>query len=180
MRLTYWVSGRRLFYALKRLVLETTSEVSGECQRVISGEGVSPSLSPRRLRAKYTLRTKLRFVLRGFRPCRGQIRAGANQGSTPAVLPISMRPKERGAWKALLLVASFLRKCEAAPAGLRRSPLCLSGSDSRESPGYGHRFTVSRPMAAAHKEIDGIGLSAKGKGKGICEKKLIYRNGETA
>ena len=59
-------------------------------------------------------------------------------------------------------------------------PLRLSESASRESPGYGHRFTVSRPMAAAHKEIDEIGLSAKGKEKRICEKKLVYRNGETA
>ena len=29
------------------------------------------TLSPRRLRAKYTPRTNLRFVLRVFRPCRG-------------------------------------------------------------------------------------------------------------
>ncbi len=99
-----------------------TPKVSRECRRVVSGEGVSPSLSPRRLRAKYTLRTKLRFVLRGFRPCRGQIRAGANQGSTASVLPISMRPIGRNAWTALLPMASFLGKCEAAPAGLRRSP----------------------------------------------------------
>ena len=34
--------------------------------------------SPRRLRAKYTHRTKLRFVLCVFRPCRGQIYAGVN------------------------------------------------------------------------------------------------------
>ncbi|MEY8237560.1 hypothetical protein AALA36_17875 [Lachnospiraceae bacterium 66-29] len=56
----------------------------------------------------------------------------------------------------------------------------LSEIDSHDSPGYGHRFAVSRPMAAAHKESGGIGLSAKGKEKGIREKKFIYRNGETA
>ena len=34
--------------------------------------------SPRRLRAKYTHRTKLRFMLCVFRPCRGQIYASVN------------------------------------------------------------------------------------------------------
>ena len=47
-------------------------------------------------------------------------------------------------------------------------------------PVYGYRFAVSRPMAAAHKESGGIRLSAKGKEKGICEKKFIYRNGKAA
>ena len=93
----------------------------------------------------------------------------------------SMRPKRRGAWTTLLPVASFWGKCEAAPAGLRKSPcLRLPEIDSREPPGYGQRFAVSRPMAVAHKENGGIGLSAKGKEKGICEKKFIYRNGKTA
>ena len=41
-------------------------------QGVISGEGASSPLSPRRLRAKYTLRTNLRFMLRGFRPAGGK------------------------------------------------------------------------------------------------------------
>ena len=41
-------------------------------QGVISGEGVSSPLSPRRLREKYTRRTKLRFVLWVFRPAGGK------------------------------------------------------------------------------------------------------------
>ena len=53
-------------------------------------------------------------------------------------------------------------------------------SGSRESPGYGQRSAVSRPMAVAHKENGGISLPAKGKEKGICEKKFIYRNGKAA
>ncbi len=57
-------------------------------------------------------------------------------------------------------------------------PLWLSGSDSRELPRYGHRFTDSRLMAAAHMESGGIRLSVRGKEKGICEKKFIYRNGK--
>lgn len=44
-------------------------------------------------------------------------------------------------------------------------PLRLSECDSCEPPGYGHRFAVSRPMAAAHMESGGIGLSARGKEK---------------
>ena len=66
-----------------------------ECQAVISGEGVSSPLSPRRLRAKYTLRTNLRFMLRGFRPCRGQICASANLQSERAGLYLSMPSKRR-------------------------------------------------------------------------------------
>lgn len=58
--------------------------------------------------------------------------------------------------------------------------LWLSESDSRELPGYGQGFAIRRPMAAVHRESGGIGLSAKGKEKGIREKKFIYRNGETA
>ena len=59
-------------------------------------------------------------------------------------------------------------------------PLRLSESDSRELPGCGYGFAISRLMAAANKESGGIRLSAKGKEKGICEKKFIYRNGKTA
>ena len=47
-------------------------------------------------------------------------------------------------------------------------------------PVYGYRFAVSRPMASAHKGSGGIRLSAKGKEKGICEKKFIYRKGKAA
>ncbi|RKI90722.1 hypothetical protein D7V94_13205 [Parablautia intestinalis] len=95
MGLIYQISDRRLFYVLKRPILMTNSEVSGECRGVVSGEGASSSLSPRRLRAKYTLRTKLRFVLRGFRPCRGQIHAGVDLQSERAGLYLSMPPKEQ-------------------------------------------------------------------------------------
>ena len=43
------------------------SAVSGGCPQ----SGMTVLSSPRRLRAKYTPRTNLRFVLRVFRPCRG-------------------------------------------------------------------------------------------------------------
>ena len=72
------------------------SEKSGKCRRVVSREGVSSPLSPRRLRAKYTHRTKLRFVLWVFRPCRGQIRADAKLQSERAGLYLSMPPQRTG------------------------------------------------------------------------------------
>ena len=96
LKLEYQFSGRRFFDVCKASALQTALEWFGECQELISGEGVSPSLSPRRLRAKYTLRTKLRFVLRGFRPCRGQIRANANLQSEKAGLYLSMPPQRAG------------------------------------------------------------------------------------
>lgn len=43
--------------------------------------------------------------------------------------------------------------------------LRLSENGSRDPPGYGHGFAVCRPMAAAHRENGGIGLSARGKEK---------------
>ncbi|MEZ3429606.1 MAG: hypothetical protein K1W36_04960 [Lachnospiraceae bacterium] len=60
----------------------------------------------------------------------------------------------------------------------QKSPLWLSEIGSRELLGYGYRFAISRPMAAAHRESGGIGLSTKGRENRICEKKFIYRNGE--
>ena len=81
----------------------------------------------------------------------------------------------------LLQTATFFGGYAATFTGLRKSPcLRLPEIDSHELPGYGQRFAVSRPMAVAHKENGGIRISAKGKEKGICEKKLIYRNGEAA
>ena len=81
----------------------------------------------------------------------------------------------------LLQTATFFGGYAATFTGLRKSPcLRLPEIDSREPPGYGQRFAVSRPMAAAYRKSGGIGLSAKGKEKGICEKKFIYRNGKTA
>lgn len=62
----------------------------------------------------------------------------------------------------------------------QKSLSVLSEIDSRKPPGYRQRFIVSRPMAATHMESGGIGLSAKGREKGICEKKFIYRNGKAA
>lgn len=41
-------------------------------------------ISPRRLRAKYTLRTNLRFVLWVFRPCREQSHAGVTYTNATA------------------------------------------------------------------------------------------------
>ena len=81
----------------------------------------------------------------------------------------------------LLQTATFFGGYAAIFTRLRKSPcLRLPEIDSREPLGYGQRFAVSRPMAVAHKENGGIRLSAKGKEKGICEKKFIYRNGKAA
>ena len=142
--------------------------------------GESPSLSPRRLRAKYTLRTKLRFVLREFRPCRGQIRAGANQGSTAGVLPISMRPKGRDAWTALLPVTSFCGKCEAVSAGLRGSPFAAVRKRQPWTARIRAWVRNKTPYGGCSQEKRRNGLSAKGKGKSIYEKKFIYRDGKAA
>ena len=57
--------------------------------------------------------------------------------------------------------------------------LRLSESDSRDLPGYGPGFAISRPMAAAHKESGGGKLPGREKAF-IYEKKFIYRNGEAA
>ena len=162
--MTYRVSGRRLFCVLKRPVLETASEESEVCQRVISGEGASSHLSPRRLRAKYTLRTNLRFMLRGFRPAGGKFAQAQIYSPKDPDCIYPCRPKGRGAWMLLLQTATFLGGYAAIFTGLRKSPcLRLPEIDSRKPPGYGQRFTVSRPMAAAHMKSGGIGLSAKGK-----------------
>ena len=75
----------------------------------------------------------------------------------------------------------FEEICSNIYGTLQKSLLWLSESDSHEPPGYGRQSTVSRIMAAAHRESGGIKLSAKGKEeKGIFEKKFIYRNGEAA
>ena len=72
LKLEYQFSGRRLFDVCEASALRTALEWFGECQELISGEGANFPLSPRRLRAKYTLRTNLRFMLRGFRPAGGK------------------------------------------------------------------------------------------------------------
>ena len=61
----------------------------------------------------------------------------------------------------------------------QKVPLRLLESDRCELPGYRHKFATSRSMAAAYRE-GGIRLSAKGKEKGIFEKKFIYRNDKAA
>ena len=164
MKLEYQFSGRRFFDVCEASALRTALEWFGECRRVVSGEGVSPSLSPRRLRAKYTLRTNLRFMLRGFRPCRGQIRA----------------PKGGTHGRRCFQWLHFWGNVKPRLRDFAEVPLRLLKRDSRELSGYGHGFATNRPMAAAHKKSGGIGLSARGKEKGICEKKFIYRNGEAA
>ena len=50
----------------------------------------------------------------------------------------------------LLPTATFFGRYATTSTGLRRSPLRLSKGGSRESPGNGHRFAISRPMTVAH------------------------------
>ncbi len=48
--------------------------------------------------------------------------------------------------------------------------LRLSKSDSRELPGYGHGFAISRPMVAAHRERDGMGYQLKERRKAFVKR----------
>lgn len=156
------ISGFRqaFFNVLKRLVLGTALEDFKMHQGVISGEGVSPSLSPRRLRAKYTLRTNPRFMLRGISPCRGQICVSAN---------FPLPPQRTGAWIVLLLKATFQCKCAATPEGLCRSTSAAARATAISRPDTDIRLTKKRRRISRH-----------GKGKSIYEKKFIYRDGEAA
>ena len=177
MKLEYQFSGRRFFDVCEASALRTALEWFGECQELISGECASSPLSPRRLRAKYTLRTKLRFVLRGFRPAGGKF-AQARIYSLKEPDCIYLRcPKRQGAWMLLLLTATFWSKYAATFTGLRRSPLRLSKGGSRESPGNGHRLAISRPMTVTHMKVAAPDYMPK---KSIREKKFIYRNGKAA
>ncbi len=152
MKLAYQVSGRRLFYVLKRPALGAASVDFKECQGVISGEGASLPLSPRRLRAKYTLRTNLRFMLRGISPCRGQIHAGVNfrADKSARFIHASVKAGTHG-WRCRLWL-HFRADVQQRRRDFEEAPLRLSESDSRGLPRYGHWFADSRPVAAAHKE----------------------------
>jgi len=120
-------------------------------------------------------------MLRGFRPAGGKFAQAQIYSPKEPDCIYPYRPKGRGAWVLLLQTATFLDGYAATFTGLRKSPcLRLLEIDSHKPPGYGQRFTVSRPMAVTSKENGGIRLSAKGKEKGICEKKFIYRNGKAA
>ena len=180
MKLEYQFSGRRFFDVCEASALRTALEWFGECQELISGEGVSPSLSPRRLRAKYTLRTNLRFMLRGFRPCRGQICAVANLQSERAGLYLSMPPQKAGAWMLLLWAATFLSKYAATLTGLRRSPPAAVRNRQPRTARIRAVVRSKPPYGGCSYKSGGIRLSTKGKEKGIFEKKFIYRNGKAA
>ena len=58
-------------------------------------------------------------------------------------------------------------------------PLRLSGSDSREPPGYGHWFETTA-LWRLLTEKAAVSDYCQRKEIGICEKKFIYRNGEAA
>lgn len=149
LKLEYQFSGRRFFDVCEASALRTALEWFGECQELISGEGASSPLSPRRLRAKYTLRTNLRFMLRGFRPAGGKFAQAQIYSPKEPDCIYPCRPKGRGAWMLLLQTATFLGGYAATFTGLRKSPcLRLPEIDSRKPPGYGQRFTVSRPMVS--------------------------------
>ena len=99
----------------------------------------------------------------GYFALPGQIRINANLQSERAGLYLSMPPQRTGAWMMLLLAATFFGRYAATFTGLRRSPLRLSESDSRKPLGYGHGFTINRPMTAAHRKSGGK-LPGKEKG----------------
>jgi hypothetical protein len=81
----------------------------------------------------------------------------------------------------LIPAATFLADMQQHLRDFAEVPACgCQKATAVNRPGYGYRFAVSRPMAAFHRKSGGIGLSAKGKENGICEKKFVYRNGEAA
>lgn len=83
--------------------------------------GASSPQSPRRLRAKYTLRTNLRFMLRGFRPAGGKF-AQAQIYTVRKSRTVFIHAAQRtGAWMALLPTVTFGAKCAAPPVGLHRT-----------------------------------------------------------
>ena len=123
---------------MKRTVPGAAPESFQEHRREVSGEGASLPLSPRRLRAKYTLRTNLRFMLRGFRPAGGKFAQTQIYTVRKNGLYLSMPPK---GW------AHGWRCCQRLHFGVNMQqhlrdfaevPLRLSESNSREPPGYGH------------------------------------------
>ena len=119
-------------------------------------------------------------MLRGFRPCRGQIHAGVDLQSERAGLYFPCALKDGTHGRRCFQWLYFGGNVKPRLLDLAEFRLRLSESDSRELPRYGQGFAISRPMAADHRESGGIGLSAGGKGKGIREKKFIYRNGKAA
>jgi len=115
------VFGQAAFYACKESVPRNASEWFRECQQLISGEGASSPLSPRRLRVKYTLRTNLRFMLRGFRPAGGKF-APAQIYTVRKSRTVFIHAAGRtGAWTALTLMATFQGKCAASQRELHRT-----------------------------------------------------------
>ena len=138
------ISGFRqaFFYVLKRLAFGTALEEFDERQYLISGEGVSPSLSPRRLRAKYTLRTNLRFMLRGFRPAGGKF-------AQAQIYPL---PPKGGRIDGAAAYGYILVQTCSSTGGTFAKSLYDCQTDSRELPGYGHQ---------AHRQPSDNGYSQK-------------------
>ena len=121
LKLAYQVSGRRLFLCPEKNCFGICSGGFWCVRRVIFGEGESPFLSPRRLRAKYTLRTNLRFMLRGISPLQGanlRLRKFTVRKNRTVFIHAAGRT---GAWMALLLTATFRGKYAALPVGLHRT-----------------------------------------------------------
>ena len=100
--------------------------------------------------------------------------------SEKAGLYLSMPPpKDRAHGCCCCQWLHFLENMQQHLRDFAEVPLRLSESDSCELPENGYRFADSY-HGGYSQGSGGIGISAKGKEKGICEKKFIYRNGETA
>ncbi len=93
--------------------------------------GILLFFSPRRLRAKYPLRTNLRFIRREFRPAEGKF-AQAQIYTVRKSWTVFIHAAGRtGAWIAMPLTATFQGRCAASQRGFtERSPLWLSENDS--------------------------------------------------
>ncbi len=79
---------------------------------------------------------------------------------------------------ALLPVATFQGRCAATPEGLHRIPSAAVKLTAVDCPDTG--IVRRQPPFGGCSQRSGGGLSAKGKEKVFIEKKLIYRDGETA
>ena len=151
LKLEYQFSGRRFFDVCEASALRTALEWFGECQALISGEGVSSPLSPRRLRAKYTLRTNLRFMLRGFRPAGGKFAQAQIYSPTKPDCIYPCRPKDRR-MDAVAANGYILGQICSNIYGTSQKSLCGCQKATAVNRPDTAWFAASRPVAAVHKK----------------------------
>ena len=116
----------------------------------------------------------------GISPCRGQIRAGANLQSERAGLYLSTLSQKTGRMDAVAANGYILEQIRSNIYGTSQKSLAAV---KRWQPWIARKRASVRNQPSydgCSYESGGTGLYAKGKEKGIREKKFIYRNSETA